>query len=224
MEKAKFLAKAVLSTLTFSIILFISAGRINYFQGWIFLATNLLAAVMNFLAIRDDSELINERSKVGEGTKSWDKLILALSALTYLITIVVAGLDSGRYRWSPDFHWSIYVSGIALTLFGQVIFLKARRENKFFSSTVRIQKDRGHQVCDTGIYKTVRHPGYSGMMISLIGLPLLVGSLFSGLPTLIAIILLLIRTYLEDETLKKELPGYNEYARRTQQRLIPRIW
>lgn len=222
--KAKFLIKVVITTLVFSAILFLCAGKMNYFQGWIFLATNVIGALMNFWTIRNDSELITERSKVGKGTKSWDKLILGLSSLTYLANIVVAGLDSGRFQWSPNFHWSIYVLGVVLTIIGQVVFLTARKENKYFSSVVRIQTDRGHSVCDTGIYKMVRHPGYLGMIISLAAIPLITGSIWSTIPTVTAIILLFIRTYFEDETLKKELSGYTEYTQKTRQRLIPKIW
>jgi protein-S-isoprenylcysteine O-methyltransferase Ste14 len=179
---------------------------------------------MNFWTIKNDTELMSERSKVGKDSKSWDKFILGLSGVVYLISVVIAGLDSGRFQWSPDFHWSIYLMGVVLMIIGQVIFLTARKENKYFSSVVRIQTDRGHTVCDTGIYKFVRHPGYFGMTISLAALPLLTGSVWSTIPILIAIILLFIRTYLEDETLKKELKGYSDYSQKTRQRLIPKIW
>ena len=220
----KFLIKAIITTLTFSAILFLCAGKVSYFQGGIFLTTNLVSAILNFWAIKNDAELISERSKIGEGTKSWDKLILALSGLAYLAGVAISGFDSGRYQWSPNFHWSIYVLGVALTFIGQVIFLKARNENKFFSSVVRIQTDRGHTVCDTGVYRIVRHPGYSGMTISLFALPLITGSLWSMIPIIIDIILLFMRTYFEDEMLKEELSGYHEYAQKTKQRLIPKIW
>jgi protein-S-isoprenylcysteine O-methyltransferase Ste14 len=179
---------------------------------------------MNFWTIKNDSDLMTERSKVGDGAKSWDKIILSLSGIIYLISVVIAGLDSGRFQWSPEFHWIIYVVGIILTIIGQVIFLTSRKENKYFSSIVRIQTDRGHTVCDTGIYKIVRHPGYLGMSISLVALPFLTGSLWSIIPIVIAVILLFIRTYLEDEALKKELMGYTNYSQRTKQRLIPKIW
>jgi len=222
--KAKFLIKTLSTTLIFSLILFICAGKADYFQGWIFLATNILTVFMNFWTIRNEPELMIERSKVGEGAKSWDKLILGLSTLTYLINIVIAGLDSGRFQWTPKFHWSIYLLGIVLTIIGQAIFLSARKENKFFSSVVRIQVDRGHTVCDTGIYKIVRHPGYLGMIISLSGFPLITGSLWSIITTVIAVVLLIIRTCLEDESLKNELSGYIEYMQKTKQRLIPKIW
>ena len=96
--KVKFVIKAFITTLIFSAILFLCAWKVNYFQGWIFLTTNLITAVMNFWVIRNDIELMTERSKIGKGTKSWDKLILALSGLTYLTSVALAGFDSGHYQ------------------------------------------------------------------------------------------------------------------------------
>ncbi len=222
--KTKYLIRILITSLLFSAILFLSAGKVNYLQGWIFLVTTLITSLMNFLTIRNDAALMNERSKVGEGAKSWDKTLLGLSAVVYLANIIIAGLDSGRYQWSPNFHWSVYATGAILSIAGNTLFLAARKENRFFSSVVRIQADREHTVCDTGVYRTVRHPGYSGMTISLVAVPLLLGSVWSIIPTAIAILLLFIRTYLEDETLKKELPGYADYAQKTKQRLIPIVW
>jgi protein-S-isoprenylcysteine O-methyltransferase Ste14 len=224
MEKVKLLIKGFVTNLVFSAILFISAGRTDYIQGWIFLSINILGTLMNYFTIHKNSELINERAKPGEGIKSWDKLLLSLSALIYVITIVLAGLDSGRFQWTSNFSWSICLSGVILTLIGQILFLTARSQNTFFSSVVRIQKERGHVVCDTGLYKFVRHPGYLGMIISLTGIPLITTSIWSIFPTLIAIILLLVRTSLEDKTLKNELNGYIEYTRKTRNKLIPLVW
>lgn len=224
MEKIKLLITGFVTNLVFTSILFICAGRINYTQGWIFLTVNILSTLMNYLTIRKNSELINERSKLGEGVKSWDKLLLGLSALIYLIIIVIAGFDSGRFQWTLNFNWIISISGVILIVIGQILFLTARSQNNFFSSVMRIQKDRGHVVCDKGLYKIVRHPGYLGMIISLIALPLITTSLWSIIPTLIAIILLLIRTSLEDKTLINELDGYVEYTKKTHYKLIPFVW
>ena len=224
MERINFLIKGFVTNLVFTAILFISAGRLDYTQGWIFLSANLLSTLMNFFTIYKNSELLNERSKPGEGIKSWDKLLLGLSALVYVIIIVLAGLDSGRFQGALNFNWIVSISGVILLIIGQILFLTARSQNKFFSSVVRIQKDRGHVVCDTGLYKIVRHPGYLGMMISLMGLPLITTSIWSIIPTLIAIILLLIRTSLEDKTLINVLDGYAGYTRKTRNKLIPLVW
>lgn len=224
MRKVKLLVKGFVTNVIFTAILFLCAGRLNYTQGWVFLSGNVLTTLMNFFTIRKNSELINERSNLGEGIKSWDKLLLGLSAMIYLIIIVIAGLDTGRFLWTINFSWIISLSGVILMIIGQIIFLTARSQNNFFSSVVRIQKERVHVVIDTGLYKIVRHPGYLGMILSLMGLPLVTTSIWSIIPTLIAITLLLIRTSLEDKTLKKELDGYVEYSKKTHYKLIPLIW
>ena len=180
--------------------------------------------LLNYTVLRIDPELLKERSKPGEGTKTWDKAILGLSFLLTISMYITAGLDSGRYHWSPDFHWSLCLLGIILTMSGQLLFLIAQKQNKFFSSTVRIQTDREHVVCETGLYKNVRHPAYLGSIIQALGFPLLLGSLWSIIPIVLLIILTIIRTNLEDKTLKIELKGYTEYSNKTRYMIIPYIW
>jgi protein-S-isoprenylcysteine O-methyltransferase Ste14 len=167
---------------------------------------------------------MEERSKPGENTKKWDKIILGLSFLATISMYIVAGLDSGRYHWSPDFHWGLCVAGIILTASGQLLFLIAQKQNRFFSSTVRIQTERQHAVCETGLYKIVRHPAYMGSVIQAAGFPLLFNSLWSIIPVSLLIILFLIRTGLEDRTLKNELTGYLNYTTKTKFRIIPYVW
>lgn len=222
--KTRLLVTSLITTLIFTAILLIAAGKLNYLEAWLYSGTGIITSFMTYFATRNNEELMKERSMIGEGSKSWDKLILGISTIIFVIFLVVAGLDSGRYGWSPKMHWSIYVAGIALIIAGQTLFLSAKKENSFFSSVVRIQTNRGHKVCDTGVYRIVRHPGYLGMIISNLGLPLITGSFWSSIPVFIGIILLLIRTYLEDETLKKELNGYAEFTQKTRKRIIPGVW
>ncbi|HEY9124659.1 MAG TPA: isoprenylcysteine carboxylmethyltransferase family protein [Bacteroidales bacterium] len=224
METFKGLMKGLITTAIFTIILFLSAGRLDYYQGWVFLAANTLTTVVNVVTLRKNTDLLIERSKLGEGIKSWDKWLLALSAMVYLIMIIIAGLDSGRFLWTKSFNWFISAIGVAILATGQSIFLTARNQNNFFSSMVRIQKERGHTVCDKGLYKIIRHPGYLGMAVSLFAVPIITTSFWCILPTTIAVILLLIRTSLEDKTLKAELDGYAEYSKHTRYKLIPLIW
>ena len=106
-----------IGTFIFFSILFISAGRIDYWQGLIYVIIGLTMVLLNYTVLRIDSELLNERSKPGEGVKKWDKIILGLSFLITISMYITAGLDSGRYHWSPNFHWSIYLLGIILIYF-----------------------------------------------------------------------------------------------------------
>ncbi|NWJ52064.1 MAG: isoprenylcysteine carboxylmethyltransferase family protein [Bacteroidetes bacterium] len=222
--KTSYVVKHFIGTFLFFAIIFISAGRIDYWQGLIYVIIGFIMGVLNYTVFKIDPELLKERSKPGEGTKKWDKIILGLSLLVTIAMYIIAGLDSGRYHWSPDFHWSLCALGIILTIKGQLLFLIAQKQNKFFSSTVRIQTDREHVVCETGLYKIVRHPAYLGSIIQSLGFPLLFGSLWSIMPIGLSIILLITRTNLEDKTLKNELKGYLEYSNKTRYRIIPYVW
>lgn len=222
--KPNYIVKHFLGTALFFAIIFLSAGRIDYWQGWIYAGIGLAMAVLNYTVFSISRELLNERSQPGKDTKRWDKAILRLTFLATIAMYAVAGLDSGRYHWSPDFHWICYGAGILLTAAGQLLFLVAQKQNKFFSSTIRIQTERGHTVCDTGLYKVVRHPAYLGMIVQSIGFPLLFGSLWSIIPVGFLIVLVTTRTCLEDRTLRAELQGFREYAEKTLYRIIPGIW
>lgn len=222
--KTSYLIRHFFGTFIFFAVIFVSAGRLDYPQGLIYVSIGLIMAILNYTVLRIDPELLKERSKPGEGTKSWDKAILGLSFMVTISMYIIAGLDSGRFHWSPDFHWSIYLLGIILTASGQLLFLIAQKQNRFFSSTVRIQTDREHVVCDTGLYKKVRHPAYLGSIIQAAGFPLLFGSMWSIIPVSVLIILFLIRTSLEDRTLRNELKGYPEYSDKTRYKIIPFVW
>ena len=89
---------------------------------------------------------------------------------------------------------------------------------------VRIQKDRGHVVCDSGPYRFIRHPGYAGNILPLFGIVLSLGSVWTLIPAAVATIITVIRTVLEDQTLQEELSGYQAYVQRVRYRLIPGIY
>lgn len=222
--KSSYIIKHVVGSLVFFSILFISAGHLDYWPGIIYVAIGLVMVGLNYTVLRIDPELLKERARPAKDTKQWDKVLLGLTFLATLSMYIVAGLDSGRYHWSPDFPLSLMVAGTLLTASGQLLFLMAQRQNKFFSSTVRIQTEREHTVCDKGLYHFVRHPAYLGMMIQSLGFPLLFGSLWSMVPIGLMMVLLLTRTYMEDNTLRSELNGYPEYTKRTRYRMIPYIW
>lgn len=224
MQSFKLLVKSLFGTLLFLAILFVSAGRIDYWQGWLYATVNILCTVLNSLATKNHEGLAEERSGVKEGTKAWDKRIIGLSALALVFTYVVAGLDAGRFNWSPQFPLFVHMVGLGLIILGEVLFLLAQRQNRFFSSIMRIQTERGHTVCDSGIYSRIRHPAYLGSIFTALGIPLILGSLWSFIPATVSILLTIARTSLEDRALLKELEGYAAYAEKTRYRLFPFIW
>jgi protein-S-isoprenylcysteine O-methyltransferase Ste14 len=204
--------------------MFIAAGKINYLEGWLYFAISMFGLVINIVSTRNKDELISERSAPGANTQAWDKKILGGLAILTIISYAIAGLDSGRFHWSAPFNSYVIVAGVLLVISGQIIFAVAKYQNNFFSSVVRIQGERKQNVCDQGLYKFVRHPGYLGMVLSWIGFPLVLNSIYSSIPVFLAIIVLIIRTSLEDRFLRKELVGYEEYMRKTKYRMIPFVW
>jgi protein-S-isoprenylcysteine O-methyltransferase Ste14 len=136
---------------------------------------------------------------------------------------ILAGLDDGRFHWFPVPWWGCAL-GYALFIAGMAGLTWAESVNKFFEPTVRIQTDRGHKVIDTGPYAIVRHPGYVSACPFFAGMALALGSLWALIPAILSCLLLVLRTIQEDRTLRDELIGYEEYARRVRYRLIPGAW
>ncbi len=159
-----------------------------------------------------------------QSAKAWDKVLAPLMALSVSFPpVIVAGLDH-RFGCSPVFPLWLMVLGFLLISLGYAFAAWALIENRFFSSVVRIQVERGHVVCDSGPYRMVRHPGYAGNMLALPGMALALNSLWTFVPAVVALVIAVIRTALEDRTLQDELPGYRDYARRVRYRLIPGIY
>jgi protein-S-isoprenylcysteine O-methyltransferase Ste14 len=186
----------------------------------------IVVASSRAVLLLKDPDLIQERMKAGEkeNVKSWDKWIVPVIALYMpMLSWVAAGLDR-RFGWSPDLPDSIQIAALAVLFAGSMFANWAMFTNRFFSSHVRIQTDRGHTVVDKGPYSVVRHPGYAGGLLSWIAAPVFFSSWWTAIPCAITIALYVYRTSLEDHTLQEELPGYREYAGRVRYRLIPGIW
>ena len=211
------------------LLLLLCGGDVDWWEAWIFSLQIVAAALLGRLwAERRHPGLLAERQRVRfEDTtdvKPWDKVLAPLMAISLSFPLViVAGLDH-RHGWSPEFPIGLKILGFIAIALGYLFGVWAMAENRFFSSMVRIQTDRGHSVCDSGPYRFVRHPGYAGNILPLPGIVLALGSVWTLIPAAVAIVILIVRTALEDRTLQEELPGYRDYAEVVRYRLIPGIY
>ena len=137
--------------------------------------------------------------------------------------VVVAGMDAGRYAWSPLPGWTAW-PGIALFVAGSAVTTWAMALNRHAEGTVRIQSDREHAVITDGPYRFVRHPIYVGTIAGLPAVALVLGSAWALVPMALVIVLFVWRTALEDRALRQELAGYEDYVRMTPFRLVPGVW
>jgi protein-S-isoprenylcysteine O-methyltransferase Ste14 len=204
-------------------ILFVSAGRLDWSMGWA--ALGIYGAISLAAILLADPEVVKERSQVRAGIQIRDVVVAGVSFLFfYPFTLAVAGVDVGRFRWSPPFPLVVQLAAVAVFALGNGLGLWAVVANRYFSTFVRIQEERGQKVVRTGPYCYVRHPGYAGTAVAAIALPIALGSLWALIPATIGAGGFVVRTLLEDRVLMEELPGYREYARQVRYRLIPGIW
>ncbi len=199
------------------------AGTLAWYNAWLF-GTVLLAGkiVSALLLVRVNPAVVNAR-----GTRHpmsvQDRVFFAVFIPATLAIPIVAALDVGGPGWS---HHSLgeLIIGLGLLAIGMSILVWALAVNRFFEPTVRIQREREHRVCTDGPYRYVRHPGYTGAIILLAGIPLIFGSFWCFVPAAITTIAFIVRTIYEDRLLHAELDGYGAYASNTRFRLVPFVW
>jgi protein-S-isoprenylcysteine O-methyltransferase Ste14 len=202
------------------------SGRWDWLEAWVYALTSILASVISrVLALRRHPDLAVERARFTghENAKPWDRRLTLLLGVGGILVLVVAGLDE-RFGWPPQSSAPVKIVSLAAIWAGFALSSYALIENRFFSATVRIQTDRGHQVVSSGPYRWIRHPGYAGGLLAYAAAPFLLDSLWALLPTLFTIVVTVIRTSLEDRTLQEELIGYCDYVGQVRNRLVPGVW
>jgi protein-S-isoprenylcysteine O-methyltransferase Ste14 len=206
------------------VAVFWSAGRIDWWPAWAAIAVWLACfTAMDIILLRFNPELMAERLAPPKGAKTWDRAILSILRLTELVRYILAGLDQ-RYGWTGGFPLAAQIAALAVWVLSYALLAWAMASNTFFSQIVRIQSDRGHAVAKDGPYRYVRHPAYVGMILFELAISTLLASWWALIAGGLCAILLILRTALEDRTLRAELAGYVDYARQVRYRLLPGIW
>ncbi len=221
---AVYLTREALSVAGLALILFWPAGRLDWGMGWALVA--LWAAwvvAMAWIVIRRTPELLLERLGPRKGSKSWDAILQPALSLLQAARCILGGFDQ-RFAWTTGISLPVQVAFLIVGVLGGALFIWAVASNKFFSQVVRIQDERGHTVARQGPYRLIRHPGYAGSILMEIGAPFILGSWWALIPSSAFVILMAVRTVLEERTLQAGLPGYAEYARSVKYRLLPGIW
>jgi protein-S-isoprenylcysteine O-methyltransferase Ste14 len=202
------------------VALFGSAGRWDLPMYWAYLGVWTASLVVGSFVV--DPTLIKERARPGPGGKDY----LTLFALTpfWFGQPVVAGLDVGRFHWSDTVPLAVQVAGLLAVAAALAVVVWATAVNRFFSSVIRIQTERGHHLITSGPYRFVRHPAYAACPFLFVGGGLALGSWLAALVGVLFVLPILRRTALEDRTLREQLEGYAAYAQQVRYRVFPGVW
>ncbi len=204
-------------------VLFVPAGRLDLPMFWAFWLTLCSIGAATLVLVNQKSPgLLQERFRPGPGAR--DPKSRPLLVLLIFGQWSVAGLDVGRYHWSDIIPVGVQITALLVVACGMAGWGWAMLSNRFFSSEVRIQTDRGHHVESGGPYRFVRHPGYACALLLFAASPVALGSLWAIVPTLGALVMFIRRTAMEDRMLRAELPGYAQYAERVRFRLLSGVW
>jgi len=220
----RFVIREIMGLAVIGAALFWSAGEIGWPAAWALIAVTAGWVVSTAIAIlRYNPEVLAERLGPRKGAKRWDIALMEAYGLLQLAVLIVAGLDR-RYGWTADFPAALQAIALVVCVLGYAFTVWAAASNAYFSQIVRIQTDRGHQVATGGPYQYVRHPAYTGTILTCLAVPLLLASWRALAAGAAGALLIVLRTILEDRALMAELPGYPEYARQVRRRLIPGLW
>lgn len=201
-------------------ILFLSAGSLYYWNAWFFLALVFIPMFFAMLYLfTKDPELLEKRMKTKEKQEE-QKIVQLIGSVIIMTGFILPGFD---YRWTCSRVplWLVMVSALFL-LFAYIMTIAVMKQNSYASRIIEVQEHQ--KVIDSGLYSTVRHPMYLFSSIVFLCTPLVLGSYYALIPMSCYPVILILRLKNEEEVLKKELPGYEEYMKKVKYRLIPFIW
>ncbi|HEY4123449.1 MAG TPA: isoprenylcysteine carboxylmethyltransferase family protein [Rhizomicrobium sp.] len=207
--------------------LLLAAGNWAWPQGWAFIAIYFFGSIAfgAYYAKRDPALLKSRLEPLKDkGQPLWDRIFLLGFIVLWFAWLIFMALDAQRWHLSTPMPLIANVVGAVLIIVGFLATLAVFNANSFAEPVVRLQKDRGQHVIDTGPYALVRHPMYTSAIFYLFGMPLLLGSAWGFAIPPLFIIGISLRAIAEENTLARELPGYTSYKERVRYRLIPHVW
>ncbi|MDO4847255.1 MAG: isoprenylcysteine carboxylmethyltransferase family protein [Clostridiaceae bacterium] len=212
--------KFISGALLLAALIFIPAGSLSYFGGWLFMGVLFIPMfILGIVMMIKSPELLEKRLNAKE-EQSEQKAVLLLSGIMFLAAFIVAGLNY-RFGWIVLPVW-VNIAAAAVFLFGYALYAEVLRENVYLSRTVEVQENQ--KVIDTGLYGVVRHPMYMSTLVLFLALPLVLGSVLSLCIMLFYIPIIIMRIKNEEQVLREGLDGYEEYMKKVKYRIIPFIW
>ena len=212
--------KFLLGVVLIGLLIFLPAGTLNYFNGWLFMIVLFVPMFIAGIVMMIKNPLLLASRLDAKEKQKEQGIVIKLSGLMFVVGFILAGLDF-RYGWIKLPSWLPYIFAI-LFIIGYILFGFVLKQNTYLSRTIKVEE--GQTVVDIGLYGVVRHPMYMATLLMFLSMPLILGSLVSFFVFLMYPILIGIRAVNEEKLLEKELKGYKEYKQKVKYRIIPFIW
>jgi protein-S-isoprenylcysteine O-methyltransferase Ste14 len=206
-----------------SLALFLPAGTIHFTQAWWYLAIFFGGVVtISIYIFINDKHLLQSRLKAGATAekRKVQKLVQSIASIGFIAVYIIAGFDH-RYHWSDVPLW-LSMFSVAFVMLAMLLFFLVFKTNTYLSATIETQKEQ--QVISNGPYAIVRHPMYSAALLLFMFTPLALDSYWALLSFPLMVVVLILRSIDEEQALKEELQGYEEYCKKVKYRLIPFIY
>ena len=214
------LTKFIFGLIIICLLLFIPAGSLNYYNGWLFIALlfvpMFIAGILMFIK---SPELLKRRLD-GKEEENEQKIVIFISGIMFFLAFIVAGLNF-RFGWFKLPQTVIIIASI-IFLLSYIMYAEVLRENTYLSRTVEVSENQ--KVVDSGLYGIVRHPMYTTTIFLFLSMPLVLDSIFSFFIMLIYPIIIIFRIKNEEKVLENELEGYKEYKEKVKYKILPHIW
>jgi protein-S-isoprenylcysteine O-methyltransferase Ste14 len=220
---ARTLLGLVALAVAMGVLIFVPAGTVRYWQGWVYLGIFMGASLLTSLyLLKKDTALLQRRLRGGPTAEkeTTQKIIMVFTSIGFIALLVVPSLDY-RFGWSPV-PLSLVIAGDVLVAAGFYFIFLVYRENTFASATIQVAENQ--KVVSTGPYALVRHPMYASAFLYLIGTPLALGSYWGILALVFMLPFLIWRLLDEERFLARNLAGYTEYQKKVPYRLVPHVW
>lgn len=219
LSKAKAYRVSIIIAIVIGLVLFVPAGSLRYWEGWIYWSvTFIMTMFITAYFLKKNPELLARRNQFKE--KEPQRGIMRVISFLSMVGFLIPGFDY-RFHWSAVPVWVIIASN-AVVFLGYVFIFFVFKENSYASTIIQVEKEQ--QVITTGPYAIVRHPMYTGLLLTLLFTPLALGSYWALIFFLLSIPTTIFRIKKEEEVLLRDMPGYKDYCLKTRYRLIPSIW
>ena len=214
------ITKYLLGVAIVGALLFLPAGTLHYWQGWLLMAVLFVPIlIVGVVLMAKNPQLLQKRLDAKESAGE-QQMVVKLSGLLFVAAFVVAGLNH-RHQWLTRPNWAVWVAA-AVFVGSYLLYAEVMRENTYLSRTIEVQQNQ--KVIDTGLYGIVRHPMYTATTLLFLAMPLVLGSPLSLAIMLLYLPLITQRIHGEEALLEEKLEGYKEYKQRVRYRMIPFVW